>query len=200
MVNKDYAICDYITCQSKQRVVTDVTPQYNNIEISMDVSFNNISNTQCLWCSRGSSTESNTYTLFYIGGSGYRFDYNKTLKQTSKKAVVNTKSNVKVNKNEFFVDGVKIFTQTLAQFTCGSPFQLFASHTSNVNSNLGNYASYNFYHCYIKQDNKLIRQFVPCFNVNTDVAGIYDLINDKFYPSNDTAFTKSSQMKSTIKI
>lgn len=197
-INSTYTISDYITCNGAQRVITDITPTGNNIEIGLIISPTNISNTQCLWCARGSSTSTSTYTLFYISGSGWRWDYNSTLTETKVTAAVGSKYTVIGKNNILYVNGSVKSTQTLSTFTAGSVIQLMASHYNGINANLGNYASYKFYGCYIKQNNIVVRKFLPCYNVSTNESGLYDVINDKFYASNGTAFNKGNDRISTV--
>ena len=164
----------------------------------MIISPTNISNTQCLWCARGSTTSTSTYTLFYISGSGWRWDYNSTLTETKVTAAVGSKYTVIGKNNSLYVNGSVKSTETLSSFTAGSVIQLMASHYNVINANLGNYASYKFYGCYIKQNNIVVRKFLPCYNVSTNESGLYDVINDKFYASNGTAFNKGNDRISIV--
>ena len=182
-----------------QRLLTNYVPNVNDCEIAMKLSLVNTSATQCLWCARN-GTSSNTYTVFYMGGNSWRFDYRTGQNTVSRSVGANVKCTVKVINNQFFIDDVSLRTVTANTFTPGTGLQLFASHTSSSYGGLGNYARYNCYKCYIRSNGQLIKNYLPCFRVSDGVTGMLDTVNNEFITSSGTAFVKGTEKVTNILI
>lgn len=81
------------------------------------------------------------------------------------------------------VDGVQISSQSWSSYN-GTNVKLgILKLGDNGNSWYnGDAQSGKIYSCQIYKDSTLVRDFVPCYNPS-NVAGLYDLVNDTFYPS-----------------
>ena len=71
----EYQPVEYISSSGAQWLNTGFTPACTD-RIEMKLNFNNKTDTQCLWCSRGTSTSTSTFTCFMISGNKLRFDRN----------------------------------------------------------------------------------------------------------------------------
>lgn len=86
-----------------------------------------------------------------------------------------------------YYDGtsISIGMSTLCKITSEYPMLLFAQQEGGNASYLD--ASYfRIYECKIWENEKLIRDFVPCYRKSDSEAGMYDLVNNVFYPNNGT--------------
>jgi len=70
-------------------------------------------------------------------------------------------------------------SDTLASTT--NPIYLFGAKDNN----LINQTNFRIYDCRITQDTTLIRDYIPCCQLSTNLLGMYDLVNDVFYPASD---------------
>lgn len=191
-VPSSYTQLEYITTTGTQYINTNFTPN-SNTKIEMETSFSNISSGNYnLWCSRN-TISSQTFTCFYIGGSGLRSDYNTTMYSTSKKCAVDEKILATQDKNNFYLNNSLIYTHTAATFNCPYPMLLLASQQSGATSTLGNYHQGKVYYCKIYDNGTLVRNFVPAKRNSDSVAGLYDTVNSVFYTSaSSTAFSAGS--------
>ena len=180
-----YTPLEYIKTTGTQYINTGFTSN-SNTKIKMEVSFSNVSSGNSnLWCSR-KTNNSQTFTCFYIGGQGFRSDYNTTMYSTSKKCAINEKVLVTQDKNNFYLNNSLIHAHTAATFNCPYPMLLLASHQNGATSNLNNYHQGNVYYCKIYDNGTLIRDFIPVKRNSDSALGLYDLINNKFYTNAGT--------------
>lgn len=85
------------------------------------------------------------------------------------------------NKNITSVNGTVFSTHTYTTFQCPGNMMLFCCNTNNSINLL---ASARIYSCQVYDNDILIRNFVPC-TVNSTI-GMYDLVNNQFYPNAGT--------------
>ena len=58
-------------------------------------------------------------------------------------------------------------------------------------------AHFRIYACKIYEDGVIVRNFVPCYNKENNIAGFYDMANDVFYPNSGTgAFINGNNVNS----
>ena len=65
--NAAYTPVEWIKASGTQWINTKYTPKCTD-KIEVKVNFSNLTDTQCLYCSRGTSTTKNTFTSFLLGG------------------------------------------------------------------------------------------------------------------------------------
>lgn len=105
-----------------------------------------------------------------------------------------------MNNNKGYIDNNLITTFTDAVFT-SSEIQLFASHYSGLDKNLGNYSTYKLSYCRMWQNGKLVRSYMPVLRKSDNIAGLLDTVNNVFYPSVGTAqFTKGPELIFSVNI
>ena len=120
------AVCDGVAV-SNVYVATSFRPGFVSepySEIDMTVSFNTVSDSQTIFCSRESETV-NTLTLFYIGNTGWRLDYADSRNTTSVAAEVDRKYSINVSRRGLKVDNVDVVSRNPAAFSGGSKLALF---------------------------------------------------------------------------
>lgn len=122
--------------------------------------------------------------VFYDYGSQYQFaDWANPYERMT----------IDANKNVATFTGSKTVTITNSTSTFTTPYNfiLFSLYQSGAIATDASFVG-KFYSCKIYDGDTMIRNFIPCVN-DYGVAGIYDLINNKFYNSQGTeAFIASS--------
>lgn len=180
------------TAGGNQYIYTDYVPSSCNITIEAKVVLTEWK-TECVWCSRGTSTSDRTMTLFgWASGNYFRMDRNADAAGTyAKKGVTLFKPAVlkaDYNTCEFFIDGVAVATKMkIGDFTPVGKLAFFSSHTNG--GGWGNYCVMSI--LYVKiydSDGNLEREYVPVRNTakagTKEEYGLYETLADnKFYPS-----------------
>ncbi len=198
-----YTQCEFIQGNgSNARIVTDYTPTPNYDKIEAVVSFpaGTLNQTQTIWCSRGATTTTATWTLFVLNSSGYkfRFDYGSTTGTALTPVLSDTdvKYTVTADGNVFTWSGGNGQTYTrIADFTAGGPLMLFASYYNGTGNNLGNYGKHKLYSFKVWRSGTLIHNLVPVVRESDSAKGLYDVEADKFYPGTDS-FTMGNVLTS----
>ncbi len=183
----EYQPVEYISSSGAQWLNTGFMPACTD-RIEMKLNFNNKTGTQCLWCSRGTSTSTSTFTCFMISGNKLRFDRNtstsgnQVLSPTAgaDQTVVADGYTLKCT-----LDGNDAGTMAAGGFTPASPIVLFASHTAGNNltssTTMGNWASYRFINLKVYDlKGNLKCDFVPVRRIADGELGVYDRIGGTF--------------------
>ncbi len=194
----DYTPIEWIQSDKAQTqwINTLYTPASTD-RIEMKIRFLTTESTQCLYCSR-ESTSTKTFTAFTLNGISFRFDHNTT--GTSVGTVEKDVDYVVVANGDTLAATVtagetSVVTTTMpaGTFTGGSPLTLLASHTAgtglNAATTMGNAASARLYYVKIyDKNNNLVRDFVPVKNdaVTTGPcgAGLFDKVTSSFVGNN----------------
>ena len=177
---------EYIETSGQQYVNTSITPKGN---WTIDFSFSqndgtHISQHGTCWCARGNSATSNTNSTFIIDHNSLRFDYGNFVAGNLYSIIDNSVYNISRVKGKSYVDNTLFQTRTDSTFTAGGPIKFFAAYTSGINNNINFYAEIRFYSCQMYDENGvLIHDFVPALREADSIAGIYDQVDDTFYPS-----------------
>lgn len=114
----------------------------------------------------------NNGEFFYVCGDSNIFPYSWEL---NKEYAIKTNANeAMINDDTFVIDNISEVEQTQGT--------LLMAYRGNPQS-----TSYTFsgklYYAKLYYDNVLVRDFVPCYNVETNVIGMYDTVNSAFYPN-----------------
>lgn len=191
LIPSNYSTVSYIESTGAQILETGYTPN-SSTRVEADVSFNDVSITNAIFCSRD-TYDTNSFTMFLYSGS-FRADYgNKQILTTGLKPAINTRykisfavKNVSVNGQIFAINGENLTVG-------GSPMKLFASHgtysSSSGYGNLDNYAKMKLYSFKIYEGETLMRDFVPVYDKTNKKAGLWDTVTKNFYTTTtSTAF------------
>lgn len=163
------------------RVVMDyqaIVNQQNNRRIFGAGRFNNTSSGNYIWNQEGKiGSRSGKYY--------YKFDSGSSWLQTS----INTDLNRHVvdfnREGKIWLDDTSIVTLPSYTFTCAYHLGLFNEIYDLSTTN--EYFQGRIYSCKVYDDGTLVRDFVPCTNPS-NVAGMYDLVNNTFYGSADANY------------
>ena len=91
------------------------------------------------------------------------------------------------------IDDTVAYTTGYGYFVNGLPIYLFALNSTRTPSDISN--GVRIYECQIYDNSTLVRDFVPCYRISDNVAGLYDMVNDVFYTNAGTGvFTKGSNI------
>lgn len=94
------------------------------------------------------------------------------------------------------INGIEL-TGTVGSSYSTIPFMLFSLGGSETASRI----CYKLYSCKIYYQDTLVRDFVPCYRKGDNVAGLYDLVEKKFYTNNGTGeFLVGENIKQTTTI
>ena len=177
-----YVRAEYIQSSGSQYINTGFTPNGNS-RIVMDCMPLSYSSTFCFYCARSavSATVSNSNTLFYVSNT-YRSDYYGTSKSTSGCYTANKRIIVDNNKGSIKIGDSYTVSFTNVSTSSPMPWILMASaiYTNSAINTFDNYASMRLYSCQIYNNGIIARYFIPCVSPD-GIAGLYDLVYDRFY-------------------
>ncbi len=184
LLEHDVIPCDvryeYVTVGASKYVETQFIPT-RDTKTEMKLAFTDVSASQTPFCARGNNTSFNTYTMFYIANTGWRFDFSPHQYSSSVKAEANRAYLIVTDSSGMSVDGERIISTSAAQFTALGRLALFAAHYGNTS--YGYYFTGRFYHfrAWDAQSN-LALDLLPC-SVNGEVC-LYDKVGKTYlHPS-----------------
>ena len=181
----EYQQLEYIQSSGTQRIKTGITPAATDT-IEMRMRPLKLGATQTLWCSRGKTTTTATFTAFQMDSNKFRLDRNTTAGTATYSLSLGRTYTVVANGTTLATTITDELTGesgsggTLAEgsFTPGSPLGLFASHYNGVDANLGNWATYRLYSFKVTATDSSVRcELVPARRVADGVLGLYDTAN-----------------------
>lgn len=185
--NAAYTPVEWVKASGTQWINTKYTPKCTD-KIEMKVNFATKSGTQCLYCSRGTTTTTATFTGFLLNGK-IRVDRNNAAGNSIDLDIVaDTDYVLTVDYNArkaTLTNGTtteELTGLTDGTFTPGSPLALFASHQAGSGitdeNGMDNWGSYRI--CYVKifdKDGNLVREYVPVKDAASSeprcTAGLY---------------------------
>ena len=174
-----YTEIEYIQGNGSARITTNYrpVPSTDKIEAVVEWPANTLGSNQAIWCARGNGLQVDSWTLFNLRNTStddFRFDYSPS-GATAVSLTPNfhnyagTKYTITAEDNTvtFFANGAVLDTKSTpsASFTngkAGSDLQLFASHHTGIDSNLGNYGKYKLYSFKVWRNGEILHYFVPC--------------------------------------
>ena len=170
-------------------VLLDYTPKSDSV-VEASVEILDIVNTGTLFCSRGSSISEETFTLFSVGTSGLRWDYNRT-DAIYWKIGANEKHDIRATNKGLFADGdttAKIAaTPAATPYTAGNKMTLFGGYTAAKGTTpkpTENFAKMRLYSfkAYDLEDGELVLKLDlrPCVDTDGNAA-LYDAVNERLY-------------------
>ncbi len=173
----------------------------NNIRIKVD------------FMTSGNIPTDKSTVLFYSGSGGNNYGfalgssaingrvrafYNSVWNGTTFLSV-NTRYKLYFDKEKLYLNDNLIHTFSSSTFTNSYTMPFFAQYYNNLNPI--NYASSGtrIYYIQIYDNDDLVRYLVPALNKNTNIVGMYDMVNDIFYTNpGNSSFTGSVLNENTI--
>lgn len=184
----EYTQVEYLKSTGTQYIDTGYIAN-NNTKVDLEFETTNISKNQALFCSRQTINLTNpTYTLFILSGK-LRLDIEKQQYATNIDIAQDTKYHVSVEKGVITVGGNTFNVNNKKEFTTGQSMLMFISNTgvsSGELTGLGNQAYIKMYSFKIYDNNKLVRDFVPCVRNSDGKVGMYDMVTKNFYVNSGT--------------
>ena len=172
---------DYIGASGTQRIMTSFTPNGTSA-VEVEFSFSNTSGTQNIFCSRGDSNNSDTFTLFWMGEK-WRWDYNTSMKYSNAQTPGAERHTMHVDSSGIVFDGTLLSgtPQSAASFTAAGTMSLFASHASGTgHANFGKWKLYSFKAWQDGSDDSTLKlDLVPCRKFNGTVC-LYNKVDGKY--------------------
>lgn len=96
--------------------------------------------------------------------------------------VAGTRYNESLTRTYYDVNGERlVITETATGSSNDHNLHLFSSSAHRTFAK-----SLRLYNCKLYDGNTIVRDFVPCYRKSDDVAGLYDVANDVFYPNAGT--------------
>lgn len=187
-----YTQLEYIRATGTQYIDTGVAYDDTSIEVNF---IGTIETNSTLFGIRRSGRISNTFKVSSVNNkirvSKYSEDYDTDLSMSS--SII---YNFILNNNDFIVDGTTLYSFSTSAYTTNFNLYLFAEDvisTDGSSSTAEAKAASKCYACKIYKNNVLIRNFVPCKN-SSNVAGLYDIVNNTFYTNQGTgSFTVGAE-------
>ena len=179
-----YANLEYIESTGTQYIMTDIIPT-NDMGIYAKIKSSNVSSDLIFFGSKGS-----TDNRFWIGNSSSKIYYgwNTAIPQASQRPIITTNDIFEIKMN-YLNNRKTVFNNTdvqdnLATLTDNTfPIAIFAG---NKQGSITAKSSIKLYNLKITKGDELKYNFIPCIRNRDNIAGLYDLINNKFYISNGT--------------
>ena len=128
---------DYIQTDGSQYVETSFTPSGLSA-VEMGLSLNSVASSVALCCARRDSMSTDSFTAFYITGSGWRFDYYAIGSAVSPVAVVDQPYTVRLERTGLYLDGTCISSRTPVSTVSRRSLLLFCAKTGDSPAD-GNY-------------------------------------------------------------
>jgi len=179
-----YQEVQYLESTGAQYINLGITGK-SGLNVTLDYEPTAVNTNQAIFGSIKSNAQ--RYTLRISSSAYYELQFWSQYGASSTKAVVGTRSSVEVNfvYNDGYlkVDGTTVQTRTGGSGTSDVVWYMFARHNG---SNVDNYAKIKLYSATIKDNGKVIRNFIPCYRKSDNVAGLFDMIEYKFYTNQGT--------------
>lgn len=191
-----YQAVEYIESTGTQYIDTGIIPTQNSY-VEIVASINEQTTNSVLFGSRNGRAELSFTVFDYVNGYNFRTDYGNLYSATFKYEI-GTKYRIVKDKNvtNFYnMDNVVLKSFTIAEQTFTSPNYLVLFGCNNATTvNLKTKAK--IYSCKMKYEDKLIRNFIPCYRKSDDVIGMFDTITSTFVRNGGTGvFLKGPDIK-----
>ena len=182
-----YQQVEFIESTGTQRIKLDVVPK-STYKIESTFAITSKASNSTIWCARGETQAINTTTAFYIANEGLRCDYgvDKTSIMTPD-IDLDTRHTLVMNSNTWSLDDSVVATMDYDMFDAGSQIGLFASHYNGMDFDVDNWSKMKLYGFKVYNEFRtLILNLIPCYRTADQLAGLYDIVNHKFYTNDGT--------------
>lgn len=178
-----YVQLEYIQSSGTQYIDTGFAPNTNS---AMELTFQLTEVQSTIMAgSRSYDAKTNAFTI-NCGAGGTKFlaafDGSNNVELANLDL---NKHTTKIQKDTFVFDGEEISALTY-NFTSNLDVLIFANRNGPGEINL--YAKVKVYACKIWQSGTLVHNFIPCWNLKTKTAGLYDLMNQSFLGNSGTGY------------
>lgn len=179
-----YTKLQYIESDGTQYIDTGLKANNNTrIEMNCEILSDNSANGESvltIFGARSSGSVKNFSLIYDLDNDRWSYGYGSTRSYLSSNNPVG-KYIVDANKQYCYLNNDTL-NNTTSTFSCEYNMYLFAL---NDNGDAMWTTTGRIYSCKIYNNDVVIRNFIPCKNVNGDV-GLYDIVNDDFYGNSDS--------------
>ena len=182
--NAAYATLDFIQADNNnasQYIITDYTPRYSDTFVTR-VNFQSVIG-QCIYCARGGSVGSGSYTGITYDNNKWRFDH-----VTAPPVNVDCSLTINGKTGVCKVNGESLYTMATSgddTATAASVLSFFILNNNASGAAMTYYGQANFKMYFFRiydVNGALVRDYVPAKN-GSGVAGLWDRVNNAFWPS-----------------
>ena len=176
-----YTPVEYIESSGTQYIDTEFKPNQNTRVVANFRLLSHPNTAHAIFGTRETGSTKCFYWFYhatqkcFFGGYGSDKDYHWDLDD------VTGKKTIDFNKN-FVTVNTATYTYTTQTFQSSYNLTLFALNEANT---IKFQSNTQLFSCQIYDNGTLIRDFVPCINA-ANVAGLYDIVNNKFYTNAGT--------------
>lgn len=171
---------DYLDFDGQSYIHTDFNPNAS-MTIEMNVELATVEESFCLFSTRWGSSDPTRIVLFYLAGSGWRFDYGATGSGVSP-AVADTPYNIVANGTGLYVNETLVSARSPLTFNCVESLAIFVTRESTAMVYPG---KGRLYSCRVwGADQTLLHDLVPA--ATNGVACLYDAAKNKYYGNSGT--------------
>lgn len=172
-----------------QYILLDYIPTAGSV-VEAEVAILSKTFNQSIFCARGSASDKNTFSLFWISATtdpkrGFRWDYNCNTEYGGWGSVTEgSKVALTCKSAGLWIDDIKtIDTSSKDAPTSTGQMMLFASYSGGKTDTRGNYAKIRLYSfkAYDGDSTTPTVDLVPCSNKTSHAVFLYDVANDKSY-------------------
>lgn len=187
-----YTRLDYIQGDGRSYFLTDWTVRPWEDRMETEIEFTQTNVDAALWCSRGTTTQDRSVTVFQLASGLFRNDYaNKAPKFAQGNGVhVDTRYHVVCANGHLRLGDVAESTNwPITWFTeAGGPLMFCASYVNGTGNNLNYYSTHRIFGFSIWRNGRRERAWVPVKNAD-GVATLYDVMQgDELTPMGAGAF------------
>ena len=196
-----YTQVPYIQANGNCQIRTGITPTCTD-KAEMQFRPAVVNATQNLWCSRTGSGTTAQFTAFLVNTAKLRFDRGDggaNVGQITSTGTLLASTNYLVVADYATLEGVVTnvadntevvrVTMPSGDYTPASELCLFASHTTDLDTGLGNYGSYALYSFKLRDSAGTLKlDLVPAKRDADGVIGLYDLARSTFLTNSQSGF------------
>lgn len=174
----EYQEVEYIQSSGTQYIDTSVIPTVNTrVVLDIDV-LSYPGDYLAIFGERHTTQTTNLFSFWVSSATTFRTDFGSSTGNTTITASVIGRYVIDKNKNVTTVQGITA-TNPTSTIQTTYPIYLLSNNYGGTADDRRPIAK--IYSCQIYDSDILVRNFVPCYRISDNAAGLYDLVNGVFY-------------------
>lgn len=188
-LSSEYQEVEYIESNGNEYIKTDIIPN-DNIGVYMKILNKEVNNDTTFLGTSNASSDS----VYSIGNklNNILYTWNQqnqienSLSDNLNIIELNYLNDKKIKLNNNIINSLNVTSENNNSFT------IFAL---NQNNNIINHSSVKLYELKISINNTVKYDFIPCYRIEDNTVGLYDIINNKFYKTETGTLEKGEEKK-----
>jgi hypothetical protein len=177
LLPKEYQQVEYLESTRTQYIDTNLA--FNTLyTYDVSVSYNNLSETYAMGIVGAPSMYVGVHNTLFTTYSDNNINGNRL------PYIVGNRVNYVLKNGSQTIDTVEVSTHTITKTNMLNVY-LFALNNQNTNA-ADYFGKTKMYYYKVMQGETVIQHFIPCYRKADNVAGMYDVVNDKFYTNAGT--------------